>query len=77
MLNENELLQAKDRLIEQLEENAKLMRELINTQREHLARLSYEQHRFETARSEPVRFLAWIFLRDIWPFSLFWNKVCR
>ena len=49
--------------------------EVIDMQRNRIADLDYNNHRFESAHKEPLRFLTWVILRDVWPFKFLWNKV--
>jgi len=45
----------------------------INKQRNRIAVMEYRNHRFDTADKQPLRFLAWTCLKDVWPFKFLWS----
>lgn len=47
----------------------------INKQRNRLAEFQYHRHKFNSAGEEPLRFLAWVFLKDVWPFKFLWRQL--
>jgi hypothetical protein len=48
--------------------------EIINTQRNRIAEFEYSLHRYGTADKEPLRFIAWTLLKNVWPFKFLWRQ---
>jgi hypothetical protein len=74
--NAQQLLDVKDRIISQLEEQIVLLGELAEQRRLALMHQSNElaQHRrFDIASKNLLGFFFFCFLRDVWPFKLFWK----
>lgn len=71
-----QLLDAQDRIIEQLEEQNELLKQLAESRRLTLLYQCNElaQHRrFDAASKNLLGFFFFCFLRDVWPFKLFWK----
>lgn len=66
--------EAKDAVIRQQGLIIKDQLHTIAAQRNHISRLEYNNHRFDVADKEPLRFLLWVLLRDVWPFKYLWVR---
>jgi hypothetical protein len=71
-----QLLDVKDRIIEQQQEQIVLLGELAEQRRLaflHQCNELAQHRRFDAARNNLFGFFFFCFLRDVWPFKLFWK----
>lgn len=72
-----QLLDVKDRIIEQLEEKITLLEQLAESRRLNLMFQCKElaQHReFSLAFEHPVKAVCWLLFRNVWPFSIWYHR---
>lgn len=72
-----QLLDVKDRIIEQQEEKITLLEELAESRRLHLMHQCKElaEHReFSLAFEQPIRAVTWLLFHQVWPFSLWYGR---
>ena len=72
-----QLLDVKDRIIEQQQENIALLEDLVEARRVALVNQAQElaHHRsFEHSRKHPWRFFWWLVLNNVWPFSVWYHR---
>jgi hypothetical protein len=73
-----QLLAAKDRIIEQQEEQIELLKELAETRRLNLMFQTKElaEHRdlHEYIKQGPWRFALYLLINDVWPFSVWYHR---
>jgi hypothetical protein len=71
------LLVAKDTIIEQLEEQNELLKDLAESRRlahMHQCKELAEHRQFVHTRNHPWRFFWWLVLRNVWPFSIWYSR---
>jgi hypothetical protein len=44
----------------------------INQLRSEVAELRHFKHKYASVTDEPIRFLLWVWLKDVWPFKFLW-----
>lgn len=45
----------------------------MDQQHNRIAELEYHRHKFDLVFTEPIRFLMFIWLKDVWPFKYFYQ----
>jgi hypothetical protein len=72
-----QLLDVKDRIIEQQQEKITLVEQLAEARRLHLMAQCKElaQHReFSLAFEHPIRAVCWLLFHQVWPFSIWYGR---
>ena len=66
-------MEDKDATIRQLWLIIKDQQATMDKQRNRIAELENEKHRYDLMYTEPIRFLMFIWLKDVWPFKYFYG----
>jgi hypothetical protein len=72
-----QLLDVKDRIIEQQEEQIELLKELAETRRLGFMYQTKElavRRQFSEAFEYPTQAVLWLLLSDVWPFSIWYHR---